>query len=288
MAEHAHRLLRLLRGLPDGDAGHLLRGAVARPGALPAGRGEPAARRTSRATGSTPDTLRAVFITHTHVDHIGGLPMLLQWLQLNQRKDPLTLCPARGGHLHLPRLPRPALPLSPTLLGFDLEYQPGRAGQGIRPHRPHREGLLQSPPRAPRRSVCGGRGRGGAGRASPISSPLTGRSCSTPAISATLPRSPRWPTAPTSPSWRLAHFPPEQLGQALAADQAHPSRRHPPHSHPRAHRRRGAGAHPQRRLRRRDHPRPGRGRSDAVAAARAPHPPLARPTTYGRTTPAGR
>ena len=42
--------------------------------------------------GVSPETLRAIFISHMHADHTGGLPTLIQWLQLNERKRPLTLC----------------------------------------------------------------------------------------------------------------------------------------------------------------------------------------------------
>ena len=88
----------------DGAAGHLARNGV------------------------SPEALRAVFISHAHVDHIGGLPMLLQWLQLNGRKDPLALhLPAEAigpfrDHLDF-------LFLSLDLLGFDLEYRPVAASK---------------------------------------------------------------------------------------------------------------------------------------------------------------
>ena len=37
------------------------------------------------------EALRAVFITHLHADHVGGLPLLIQWLQLNRRTAPLPI-----------------------------------------------------------------------------------------------------------------------------------------------------------------------------------------------------
>ena len=40
--------------------------------------------------GLSTETLRAVFVSHTHADHTGGLPMLVQWHQLNRRKSPLA------------------------------------------------------------------------------------------------------------------------------------------------------------------------------------------------------
>ena len=89
--------------------------------------GEPVAAHLAR-RGVSPDTLRAVFITHTHADHLGGLPMLIQWLQLNHRSRPLVVClPAEAvegvrDFLNL-------LYLLPELLGFDLELRPIAPGR---------------------------------------------------------------------------------------------------------------------------------------------------------------
>src|SRR5260221_8534863 len=37
------------------------------------------------------NSLDAVFVTHTHSDHVGGLPMLIQSLWLEQRTRPLPI-----------------------------------------------------------------------------------------------------------------------------------------------------------------------------------------------------
>ena len=84
----------------------------------------------------SPEALRAVFVSHTHVDHIGGLPMLLQWLQLNQRTAPLTLCLPAEAISHF-RDYLDLLFLYPDLLGFDLEYRPIAPGKVY-----DRDGLL--------------------------------------------------------------------------------------------------------------------------------------------------
>ena len=89
--------------------------------------GEPTAVHFARNKVS-PEALRAVFVSHTHVDHIGGLPMLLQWLQLNQRTAPLTLClPAEAISAFRDYLD--LLFLYPDLLGYDLEYRPVAPGK---------------------------------------------------------------------------------------------------------------------------------------------------------------
>jgi ribonuclease BN (tRNA processing enzyme) len=74
------------------------------------------------------EALRAVFITHTHIDHLGGLPMLLQWLQLNGRQGPLSLfLPAEAVSAFREFLE--LCFLYPDLLGFDRELRPVAPGK---------------------------------------------------------------------------------------------------------------------------------------------------------------
>jgi ribonuclease BN (tRNA processing enzyme) len=88
--------------------------------------GEPTAAYLARRRVS-PDTLRAVFITHPHVDHCGGLPMLLQWSQLNHRQRQLTIALPREIVVPLRDFLN-AIYLLPELLGFDLDLEPVSAG----------------------------------------------------------------------------------------------------------------------------------------------------------------
>ncbi len=89
--------------------------------------GEPVAWHLARRE-VAPDQVRSVFITHMHADHSGGLPMLIQWLQLNRRTRPLPL--------HLPGVAvepfRRVLEmhyLFDDILGFELDLRPVRGGQ---------------------------------------------------------------------------------------------------------------------------------------------------------------
>ena len=98
----------------------------------------------------SPDALRAIFISHMHADHTGGLPVLMQWLQLNKRKPSLDICMPPEGiepfrnvlSMHY---------LLPEWLGFDLELLaveegPGWEGDGVSveaiPNR-HMEGFAE-------------------------------------------------------------------------------------------------------------------------------------------------
>lgn len=69
----------------------------------------------------------AVFLSHMHIDHVGGLPLLLQTMQLAGRKAPLDIClPAEG----LPGLKHwlNTVYLMPELLPFPLKW-PGIRGR---------------------------------------------------------------------------------------------------------------------------------------------------------------
>jgi ribonuclease BN (tRNA processing enzyme) len=73
-----------------------------------------------------PDATRAIFLTHTHADHVGGLAPLLQSIQLNKRADPLPLYVPDASlagvrdYLYMTYL----YPLS----GFDLDLRPVAEG----------------------------------------------------------------------------------------------------------------------------------------------------------------
>jgi len=79
--------------------------------------------------GASPEALRAVFLSHMHADHMAGLPLLLQWLQLNKRKRPLAICLPEEGIGGLSELLNMCY-LLPEWLGFDLELLAVQEGPG--------------------------------------------------------------------------------------------------------------------------------------------------------------
>jgi ribonuclease BN (tRNA processing enzyme) len=90
--------------------------------------GEGAAGQFAR-LGIPPEALRAIFISHMHADHTGGLPVLMQWLQLNKRKRRLDIClPSEGmdGVQNVLSMHY----LLPEWLGFDLELLAVEEGPG--------------------------------------------------------------------------------------------------------------------------------------------------------------
>lgn len=75
--------------------------------------------------------LDAVVISHTHADHIGGLPMLLQGLWLEGRTRPLSIFLPRHVIAPVRRMLQHGY-LFPELFRFQLDLVPLRAGQELR------------------------------------------------------------------------------------------------------------------------------------------------------------
>ncbi len=100
--------------------------------------------------GIAPAALRAIFVSHMHADHTAGLPLLMQWLQLNKRKRPLPVCmPSEG--IEGFRSVLSMHYLLPEWLGFELELLaveegPGYEDEGVSveamPNR-HLEGFVE-------------------------------------------------------------------------------------------------------------------------------------------------
>ena len=175
--------------------------------------GEPASAHFSR-YGVGPNELRGVFISHTHADHIGGLPMLLQWLQLNERTEPLVLAlPAEAISTFRDYLD--LLFLYPDLLGFDLEYKAVAPGKVF-----DRNGLMVEALSNRHLAGYGERlrreGKGRTGQSFSYVLTLEGK---TLLYSGDL-REPAEIAAAANRAdvaiVEMAHFPPEALGKALA------------------------------------------------------------------------
>jgi ribonuclease BN (tRNA processing enzyme) len=99
------------------------------PGALLLDAGEPCSQ-SIQSLGLDREFIRAVFISHTHADHVAGLPALVQDKQVGGRKIPLPLyLPA---HLIQPfQLWLETLAMPNTELGFPLVIEPLEAGRPI-------------------------------------------------------------------------------------------------------------------------------------------------------------
>ncbi len=116
-------------GLPDGERGHSaylyrLSGTV-----LLVDSGEPVARQL-RARTIHPDEIDAVWLTHLHMDHIGGLFMLIQGFWLDGRKKPLPIYLPEEGVLVIQAMLRASY-LFDQLLPFKISFIPHSAGQPV-------------------------------------------------------------------------------------------------------------------------------------------------------------
>ncbi|MCC6628773.1 MAG: MBL fold metallo-hydrolase [Chloroflexi bacterium] len=80
--------------------------------------GEPLTQALLRA-GVDPLSLTAIFLTHLHIDHLGGLPQLVQTLQIRGRSQPLPVYLPAEGLAPLAHFLE-AVYLSPDLLPFPL------------------------------------------------------------------------------------------------------------------------------------------------------------------------
>ncbi len=92
--------------------------------------GEPVSR-WFRARRLSSDALDAVFLSHLHADHLGGLFMLLQGLWLEGRRRDLTVYLPGNAIRPLRALLRAAT-LYEELFPFQLRFQPLRAGRPVK------------------------------------------------------------------------------------------------------------------------------------------------------------
>jgi ribonuclease BN (tRNA processing enzyme) len=110
MRQHSLTCLGVGDGLPCADRNHAaflyrLGGA-----SILIDCGEPVDGRL-KAAGLGPDRLNAIFISHTHADHLGGFFMLMQGLWLEGRRETLTV-----------HLPAPAIPPLRAMLRASMLY----------------------------------------------------------------------------------------------------------------------------------------------------------------------
>jgi ribonuclease BN (tRNA processing enzyme) len=89
--------------------------------------GEPVTQALLRA-GIDPPQLTAVFLTHLHIDHLGGFPQLVQTLQIRGRTAPLPVHLPAEGLAPLAQFLE-AVYLSPDLLPFPLRLIGGGPGE---------------------------------------------------------------------------------------------------------------------------------------------------------------
>lgn len=92
--------------------------------------GEPCSRALCD-RGLIPDGFDAIFLSHLHADHVGGLPMLVQNLWLAKRQRPLPLLMPREGIAPLKQWLR-ACYLCESILRFRLDARAWRNGNTLR------------------------------------------------------------------------------------------------------------------------------------------------------------
>ncbi|MCC7518548.1 MAG: ribonuclease Z [Verrucomicrobiae bacterium] len=92
--------------------------------------GEPCSRALCD-RGLVPEGIHAIFLSHLHSDHVGGLPMLIQNLWLAKRRSPLPIYMPREGIAPLKRWLHTCY-LCDCLMPFRLDFRPWRAGKTFR------------------------------------------------------------------------------------------------------------------------------------------------------------
>jgi len=88
--------------------------------------GEPCAAALVR-KGVSPEDLAAVFISHMHADHAGGLAMLIQWLDLAGRRSPLPVYLPAGAEEGFRRC-MAFMYLNEETIRFRMELRPSSEG----------------------------------------------------------------------------------------------------------------------------------------------------------------